>query len=237
MAPVLPIFPLDTVLLPGLALPLHIFEPRYRQLVTDVQQASDSPGFGVVAVRRDSLADAIEPAEAGSSAERAALEHDPALAAVGTLAEIIEVEPYEDGRSDLLTIGSRRFRVLDLSPVGKPYLQATVEWLPEEDGDSTPALLDAARTLCGRYVATMGRLSGREFSATDYADDPLRLSYQVAAQLRLPNVERQRLLEATTAAKRLRAAIGLLRREITLISGTRSVPVAPGLVQLDASPN
>jgi Lon protease-like protein len=232
MAPVLPIFPLDTVLLPGLALPMHIFEPRYRQLLTDVQAGPDSPGFGILALKRDAAPTGSDrPPTAAGPGSLSSLE------AVGTLAEIVEVEPYDDGRSDLLTIGSRRFRVVALDPGSKPYLQATIEWLPEEDGDSTPALLDAARTLCARYVTTMGRLAGRDLSDTEYADDPLRLSYQVAAQLRLPNAERQVLLEATTAARRLRGAIGLLRREITLISGTRSVPVSPGLVQLDASPN
>ena len=53
---------------------------------------------------------------------------------VGTFASILEVEPYEDGRSDLLTVGSRRFRLLGVEPIGKPYLQARVDWLPEEHG-------------------------------------------------------------------------------------------------------
>lgn len=210
MAPVLAIFPLDVVLLPGQAQPMHIFEPRYRQLIADVRLSTDHPSFGIVASR------SVE---------------------VGTLAEIIEYAPYEDGRADLLTLGSRRFRVLAYDDQSRPYLQATVQWLPEEDGEITEDLLGAVRVLGARYRRHLGVLAGRELSGEVFAADPLRLSYQIAAQLWLPNSERQDLLEASTAARRLRRALGLLRREILLMAATHSVPMTPGTLRQERGAN
>ncbi len=112
----IPVFPLDHVLLPGLPLPLHIFEPRYRQMLADIEAARG--GFGIVALSRGSETSA-----------------DVDFAKIGTLAEILEKEPYPDGSCDLLTVGSRRFRIVDVDSSAKPYLQAQVEWLSEDDGD------------------------------------------------------------------------------------------------------
>ena len=184
------------------------------------------------------LQQGVETIQPGAGIESPAGPGGPArsLAAVGTVAEIVEVEPYEDGRSDLLTIGSRRFRILainrDLS-----YLRAEIEWLDESDGEIRPGLTAAARELCGLYLRALARLARREVTEDVLAADPLRLSYQVAAQLRLPNSERQQLLEATTAADRLGYGLHLLRREIALITQTRSIPVSPRVLQVDASDN
>jgi Lon protease-like protein len=211
MAEVVPIFPLDVVLLPGAPLPLHIFEPRYRTLLSDVCAPGGSRAFGVVSVKStEGVADG---------------QHE--LSPVGTLAEVIEVDPYPDGRSDLLTIGSRRFTLLDMDETSKPYLCATIEWLPEEDGVIGLDQLHAVRVLCNHYSRALARLAGREAPGDELADDPLRLSYQVAARLRLPTAERQHLLEAATAADRLRSSMAVLRRETTLMTRTGTVPVSP----------
>ncbi len=226
MAALLPIFPLESVLLPGLPLPLHIFEPRYRALVADVSAEGIERCFGVVALQHGF------EVESGPEPDGQPL----SLAAIGTVAEIVEIESYDDGRSDLLTIGSRRFRILGIDR-GRSYLRAEVEWLEESDGDVRPGLTGAARELCGLYVRALARLARREANDDPLATDPLRLSYQVAAQLRLPNSERQELLEAATAADRLAHGMHLLRREIALITQTRSIPVSPRALQVDASSN
>jgi hypothetical protein len=80
-------------------------------------------------------------------------------------------------------------------------------------------------------------VAGRDLGPVDFANDPLRLSYQVAAQLRVINPERQKLLEADTAALRLRGGITLLRREVTLVSRTRTVPVSPRNLQVEPTFN
>jgi len=225
MADLVPIFPLDIVLLPGAPLPLHIFEPRYRELIADVCAPGGARAFGVVALK-----DGGPPDQGGHVRE-------VGLSAIGTLAEVIEVEPYPDGRSDLLTIGSRRFHLLDLDATSKNYLRALVEWLPEDDGDIAAEHLAAARALCDRYGRALAALSGREAPEDKLADDPLRLSYQVAARLRLPTADRQRLLEAETAAARLLAAMHLLRRETTLLMHTKTVPISTHVLGVSATSN
>jgi uncharacterized protein len=153
------------------------------------------------------------------------------------MAEVIEVDPYPDGRSDLLTIGSRRFRLLEVDEKSKPYLCASVEWLDEDDGEISPDHVAAARALCRRYCAVLAEASGREPPEDDLSDDPLRLSYQIAARIRLPGPDRQRLLEAETAAARLYASISALRRETALLTSTRTVPISPHLLRVSPTSN
>jgi Lon protease-like protein len=222
MAELVPIFPLDVVLLPGSALPLHIFEPRYRELLSDVCAPGGSRAFGVISL-------AHGPTSTGND--------NLELADVGTMAEVIEVDPYPDGRSDLLTIGSRRFRLLSVEDNHKPYLCAHVEWLDEDDGEISVEHIAAARVLCRRYCEVLAQASGRAAPEDDLSDDPLRLSYQIAARMRLPAPERQLLLEAETAASRLYASIRSLRRETALLISTRTVPVSPHVLRVEATLN
>ncbi|MGI8882433.1 MAG: LON peptidase substrate-binding domain-containing protein [Jatrophihabitans sp.] len=208
MADTVPIFPLQFVLLPGMPLPLHIFEPRYRQLVADVTAVGQSPCFGVVALRRGGETD-----------------HDVDLAEVGTVAEIVEREPYPDGRVDLLTVGTRRFRVVSVQHGVAPYMCAEIEWLPEEFGSIDASLLGAVRRECRQYLSLLASLGVH--TEDDLSHDPLKLSYEVAAHLQLPMAERVRLLSADTVADRLREECDLLRRELALLTATHAVPVSP----------
>ncbi len=202
----IPVFPLDHVLLPGLPLPLHIFEPRYRQMLADIEASRG--GFGIVALSRGSETSA-----------------DVDFAKIGTLAEILEKEPYPDGSCDLLTVGSRRFRIVDVDSSAKPYLQAQVEWLSEDDGDLPADLALMVTALFGRYSQVLSDVSDRDRDA-ELVGDPVRLSYEVAARVQLPVSQRQKLLAMPTAADRLLACLIVMRREITLIEQTRSIPVA-----------
>ncbi len=202
----IPVFPLDHVLLPGLPLPLHIFEPRYRQMLADIEASRG--GFGIVALSRGSETSA-----------------DVDFAKIGTLAEILEKEPYPDGSCDLLTVGSRRFRIVDVDSSAKPYLQAQVEWLSEDDGDLPADLALMVTALFGRYSQVLSDVSDRDRDV-ELVGDPVRLSYEVAARVQLPVSQRQKLLAMPTAADRLLACLIVMRREITLIEQTRSIPVA-----------
>src|SRR5262249_30386665 len=117
----LPLFPLNSVLCPGIALPLHIFEERYRELVRHCID-TNSP-FGIVLIR--------EGREVGAGGI--------SFAGVGTIAEIRDAGRYEDGRYDLLIVGTRRFEIRRVLSGRRPYLMAEVDVLDETIGDETVA--------------------------------------------------------------------------------------------------
>src|SRR5450631_4583716 len=123
MSQTLPLFPLGTVLYPGLLLPLHIFEERYRQLVHDLLDGPEPRRFGVVAIRKG---------------RETGMEGVSSLYEVGCTATLRETEEHDDGRFDLITVGTQRFRLESLDE-SRPYLQGAVEFLPEDDGDSAAA--------------------------------------------------------------------------------------------------
>jgi Lon protease-like protein len=211
---VIPLFPLGTVLVPGLILPLHVFEPRYRQLVHDLQQREpDDRVFGVVAIR--------EGHEVGERGVKAL--HD-----VGTLAVVRDVQPYPDGRFDLRTNGDARFRVHALVDAGTPYHCAEVEWLAEDDPGDAETAARLSAEVCRRFdayraaVTLAGAVEGSQMLAMP--DDPRTLSYLVSAAVVLDLAERQRLLEAPTTVDRLRLEMSLLARETVLLAELPSLP-------------
>ncbi len=207
MPATIPIFPLGAVLLPGLPLPLHIFETRYRQLLADLAARQDRGGFGIVALSRGT--------ETSTDVE---------FAEVGTLAEIVQRRPYPDGSCDLLTVGSRRFRIRSLDAEGRPYLQAGVDWLDERDGPLSEELLASTRLAYEDYLALLERLAGM-LQHEPLSADPVRTSYEIAGRLPLAVRERQALLAAQTVAHRLAAERALLRRESVLLRQTGTAPV------------
>src|SRR5204863_196658 len=137
----LPLFPLGTVLLPGAALPLHVFEPRYRQLAVDlVTGVVPDREFGVVAVR-----EGWAPDDDGIDG----------LHTVGCTAVLRDVKRLPDGRFDLVTDGARRFRLLDLDADSKPYLMGSIEHLPDDPSD------DAAVDELTSILSTAARAAHR----------------------------------------------------------------------------
>ncbi|MFC0528853.1 LON peptidase substrate-binding domain-containing protein [Phytohabitans kaempferiae] len=229
MSPRLPVFPLGTVLFPGLVLPLHIFEERYRELVRHlVALPDDTPReFGVVAIRRGW--EAPLSTAPGASAPAA----DVSLHEVGCTAELRQVTELPDGRYDIVTVGRRRFRLNDVDTDSQPYLTGEVEWLPEPDGQEDLADLLAPRVLSvfRRYLRLM-RADGASDDTLDLAEvseqlpeDPTVLSHLVAATAALTVEDRQRLLAADDTATRLRAELRLLNREAALLGRVRAVPV------------
>ncbi len=213
MPEALPLFPLGTVLFPGLGLPLRVFEPRYRRLVRDLLDAPEPAPrrFGVVAIR--------DGHEVGVHGVRS-------LFAVGCAAQIREVEAYDDGRYTLATTGTTRFRLHDVDRSGA-YPVGQVEWLREDVGDavSCAGVADSVRALFPRYVEHL--LASRGDDRPDpprLPDDPLLLSYLVAAAMVLDLPDRQRLLEARDATARLTDERRLLRREAAVLRTLHAVP-------------
>lgn len=210
----LPLFPLGTVLVPGMRLSLHVFEPRYRQLVADLLNGQDpgSPEFGVVALRQG-----WEVGELGEVHQ------------VGTSARVTGVLPHPDGRCDLAAIGERRFFLEALDTGSKPYLLGTVRWLAEPSGEADPELADTVRRSVELHLRTLVALRAdpgvvaEELS--EAAGDPQALSYAVARLPSLPLADRQALLAAPDTAARLQAGRTVLRRETELLRQLRAVPI------------
>jgi len=205
----LPLFPLSTVLYPGLQLPLHIFEERYRQLVHDLTTGDEQPGaFGVIAIRSGR--------EAGQAR--------PALYDVGCTATLRSAEALPDGRFDILGSGTRRFRLHEVDASGA-YLVGNVEYLSEQIGEDAPALTRATAAAYLNYVDQLLSSAGQApRTDRELPTDPLLLSYLVAAAMVLDLRDKQQLLEAPDAAARLRAELALLRRERQLLTHLPSLP-------------
>lgn len=204
----LPLFPLGTVLFPGLVLPLRVFEERYRLLVRELLAGPHPRRFGVVGIELGH--------EVGDGAARR-------LAQVGCVAEVRTVTPYDDGRFDLVTVGGARFRLREVDH-SRPYLTGEVEFLPDEAGaDPAPAARRAAR-LFRLYRHRLAAVGAELHEAIDLPEDPVRLSYLIAAAVVLDHHDRQRLLEAADATDRLRAEQDLLMREIRLLDALPTVP-------------
>jgi Lon protease-like protein len=224
---VIPIFPLDLVLMPGAPQELHLFEPRYRQMLVDAEESARTQGadrracFGIVSLRRGT--------ETGL---------EQTVAEVGTLGEVVQMQRYADGTSDLLLIGTRRFRIETID-TEQAYLQAHVEWLEEDDGaepDELAELDTIARSLFRNYGVGIQSLTGRVEDALS-ATDAISLSYEISSRIRLETRARQLLLAAPDAARRLRSCLSLLNREITLLHKTRSVPISAKALQIVPVPN
>jgi hypothetical protein len=224
-ATLLPLFPLGHVLMPGCPLPLRIFEPRYRRLLADVTEEGAPRRFGVVALT------------AGSEVQTGPDSPAPRFAGVGTVAEILEVQSVPDGTMGVLTGGSSRFRIQRTVETGAPYLVAEVSYLDEIDGDLSDGLVDAVRALSTEYTRLFSVLTATEQAAREpYPSDPSLLSYRLASEAPLTQVDQQLLLEDATAAARMVHLQRVLRRELMLLRRTRTVAVSPALLRVMLRP-
>jgi uncharacterized protein len=222
MSELLPLFPLGTVLFPGLLLPLHIFEQRYRQLVRDLLDRPEPRQFGVIAIRkgRETGVDGIS-----------------ALYQVGCIATLRRVKELQDGRFDLVAAGTQRFRLTELDS-SRPYLQGEADLLAENPGDAATAGL-AARAVqraFRSYLDALARRGTAQVGVPDLPDEPTMLSYLVAASMIIDLSDRQALLAEPDAASRLAAERTLLARETTMLRSLTSTP-APDLRYSPYNPN
>ena len=215
-------FPLGTVLFPGLVLPLHIFEERYKALVRHLVGLPEGATreFGVVAIQAG-----WEVAPAGPPGRSGPAGSDVTLHEVGCTAELRQVTELADGGFDIVTVGRRRFRVAEVDASAEPYLTAEVEWLPEPDGPDEVSDLLAARVI-SVFRQYLGLIRPDQQEITEQLpEDPTVLSHLVAATAALTVADRQRLLAVDDTAGRLRAELRLLNRETALLRQVRAVPV------------
>jgi len=238
----LPLFPLNTVLYPGLVLPLHVFEERYRRLVADLMtQPEDQPRrFGVLAIKdgREVAPVRENDGPAGPLDGLGTVTGDPleALYHVGCVADVASVQERPDGQYELLVTGTTRFWLRSVDVDG-PYLVGEIEQMEEEPGEGAGALAAGVERA---FRAYQKRLAGaREASLAgeqDLPTDPQVLSYLVAAASVLPSPVKQELLACADTAQRLTTELELLRRETALLAWLPSLPAAD-LTRQAFSPN
>ena len=180
MSSLLPIFPLELVLLPGVPLPLHIFEPRYKEMIAECLEQKKP--FGVVRASSDGVAD------------------------IGCTAEIMSVtKKYDDGRMDILTRGVERFEVIEVNE-DRSFLQAEISVVQDEDEPDKPAAQMVTQAV--RLHAEIAKLAGAEPSGPD--EHAGNLSFLLAGSLPLDLDFKQNLLSTLSEAKRLEAVVGYL---------------------------
>lgn len=185
----IPIFPLNTVLFPGMPLPLQIFEERYKEMVA--MCIREKRPFGVVLIREG-------VAEMGPLAEPYE---------IGCTAEITQVQPLDDsGRMLILTVGQERFRIVSLHH-DKPYLTGTVEALPlkrsPEEVMETAA--DELYPLVLEYLQILARAGKVDFDTTQIPTEPEALVFLAAGVIQLDSEDKQDLLA-------MHSVLGLMRR-------------------------
>ena len=181
----MPMFPLGTVLMPTQLLPLHVFEPRYRELMHRLTAPGAVPELGVVLIERGR--------EVGGGDQRVG---------TGTVARLLEHRQLPDGRWLALCAGTGRLRVVEWLP-DDPFPQAEVEDLAEPAWDPEDnASLEAAEQLVREAIALAGELGEAGVPANlQLADDPALRVWQLCAVAPLGPFDRQRLLEAPRRAR------------------------------------
>lgn len=191
----LPIFPLPLVLFPGAPQLLHIFEPRYRQMLADCRDADGRFGVAFVA-----------PEAAG----------DAAPGAVGCVAAIRAIRPLPDGRANILTVGEDRYVLREYVACDRLYRVAVVETLTDEPWTDAEVREPAAAVTDGfrRFTAALNALSGLPVGPAEVPDSPDALSFHVAAALEIDPRLKQELLAVRSVPERLRRLDGMLQRLI-----------------------
>ena len=194
----LPLFPLNVVLFPHMPLPLHIFEPRYRQMIAECLEEGHS--FGVVAIQ--------EGSETGP-----AIPYD-----VGTLAKIVRIDRLDDARMNLLVMGASRFTIVRTAD-DRPYLRGEIRIIPEtgDDLDATARLTEVTAVSFRQYSNLLRELVGQQPDEAEPPMEPELLSYLIAAALNLQVPEKQSLLAEARTDSRLLLELRLLRKEIALL--------------------
>jgi Lon protease-like protein len=193
----LPLFPLNTVLFPGMTLPLRIFEPRYLRMMRDCLDGD--PVFGVLLIKE------------GQEVGEAAVPYE-----VGTTARILSVERASSEELHVVTVGEERFLLHNVSH-DKPYLVGDIEPFPLENSESlrVEALFDAELVLLTAYLELISQANGIDIQLRRTVAGPTEMAYLVAALLQVPLAVKQQLLAMANLSKMMEREVALLQAEIT----------------------
>ncbi|MDX6248566.1 MAG: uncharacterized protein QOF10_1926 [Kribbellaceae bacterium] len=218
----LPLLTVDTVIFPGLVLPVPVTDVQGRSVIRDLVENGGELVCGAVAVR--------DGYELGDRVFRS-------LYGTGCAATISEItlEAGDDGPVEVTLTGNRRFKVAELDS-GGDYLIADVEWLTEEPGDDPLGTATVAVQRFRRYAAAISEISQPGLHIGGLPDEPGTLSYLISAAMTLMTPDRQKLLEASDTTTRLATLVGLLDSELAAIAALPSLP-ATDLPWSEMSPN
>jgi Lon protease-like protein len=197
----IPLFPLNTVLFPGLPLRLNIFEPRYKQMIKRCLETGEK--FGIVLIKRGR--EALGPLA------------DPFL--IGCTAQLVQVDPASDERYDITAIGRERFRILSLDRTTFPYLSGTVEMFPfsEQDQTTIQSAAQPLRVWVKRYFDALAEATNTQMDSRYIPNEPMGLAFLATYLLQIPPTEKQTILEMEHTVQLLDAVVALYRREVALI--------------------
>ncbi|MEU3297364.1 LON peptidase substrate-binding domain-containing protein [Streptomyces longwoodensis] len=231
----LPLFPLNSVLFPGLVLPLNVFEERYRAMMRELLKTPEEEPrrFAVVAIRDGHEVAPSEPGMPDLTAlpqrgPSAGFGTDPlkAFHGVGCVADAATIRERADGSFEVLATGTTRVRLLSLDTSG-PFLTAELEELTEEPGDEAGPLAEGVLRAFRQYQKRLAGARERSLSTgSELPDEPAVLSYLVAAAMLLDTPAKQRLLQAPDTASRLRDELKLLRAETAILRSLPSLPAS-----------
>lgn len=196
----LPLFPLNTVLFPGMPLPLHIFEERYKRMIRHCMEKSEP--FGVVLIRSGSeaLGPLAEPFE------------------IGCTARILEIQPLAEGRMNIFTLGEHRFRILSTNSQDE-YLVGRVELFPLEETEPDGMASHAQRLIpwVKQYMQILSEASDTDLEPEKLPADPIVLAYLAAVLVQIPPEQKQDLLAQQRAIDLLDSMEKIYRREVVML--------------------
>lgn len=203
----IPIFPLNTVLFPHMPLALHIFEPRYKQMVGDMGRGDRL----CVSLIKDGV-------EVGGPAEP----FD-----VACLARVLHLRELPGGEYHMVAVGVERVRITSVDAVSKPYLTGSVSLWPDVPGIIETDLAGKAAGMFVEYVDCLIELSGEKRPALTLPEEPENLSFVLATAMQITPQRRQQLLEKPGATERLRAEVEILKTEVPLLRALLQSPRPP----------
>ena len=191
----LPLFPLNAVLFPGTTIPLHLFEPRYRQLLADIREGDRR--FGILCTIPG------------------VPERELPRGRIGSVGEVTDIDQLPDGRANIMVRGAGRFRLEQFVDAPTPYHQGIVE--PVEDGPTTnPVALavaaDELATNFRRIIRAVDALRPEPGPSPRLSDHPVALAWEIAAMIDLDYDTRVELLTSTDATARVTRLDGVLRK-------------------------
>lgn len=203
----LPIFPLPLVLLPNEMLPLHIFEPRYREMLEDIGGKNGLFGISLFEPEGD-------------------FEDKPAKGSIGCIAEIREVQQAEEGRYNILTIGLMRYEIIGYIDMETPYAMASIH-LVQDDADYPEILnevADEAYELFSRVAKAAFKMSGNPGPMPEIdRSDPEALSFLIAAAFNLSNQMKYEMLTMTSTRERLEKLIDILQQTVEQMEASAEI--------------
>ena len=203
----LSIFPLPVVLLPGELLPLHIFEPRYRKMLKDIELDNNLFGLSY-----------YNPGASGSSR--------PEAGSLGCIAELREIQPLEDGRSNILTIGGIRYRLQGYLESNEPYFIGEISVFEdyESDQEILQPLADEVYSIFKRITQAAHKISGERTSLPEIPQaEPQMLSFLISAAFSLPIETKYALLETRSTIERLERLQKILKQAVEKIEESAEI--------------